>query len=693
MSDFLFEIYTDEIPAKQINSAISQLKTNFEEFLKEFNLRSGKVQGFGTPRRLVIYIEQVEDKEDDSIIEIKGPSLNSAISENNQKLQPYLKFIESNGLTEQEIEIKEVKGNKYVFGIKKISGRASKEILKEVSINAVKSLNFPRMMRWNETNMEFIRPIRNLLSMLGDEIVPVELAGIRASNKTFGFFFDSPLEIDVKNPKDYFTKIREKYIILDFNERKRIVEQRANELANKVNGKLILDEEFLEEIINMTEFPTPFLCLMDIDKSSLPDCIIESIVKDHLKSLPIFKKDGTGILPHFIGVRNGTSDFIENVKKGYERVAKARILDGIFFFNEDKKNRLESNIEALSEVAFIGNLGSLKDKTMRLVKLSEYVSSVINLSEYESYALKRAAYLCKADLLTNVVNEFPELQGEIGSIYAEFEGENKNVADTIKEHLLPKYAQDKLPISNTGKLLSLVDKVDTVVGSILSGVEFSSSKDPYGLRRTIGGIVEILLNMGVESFPIREIIEQSIKIYLEENSNLHDESEQILQVIKERTSSSLKEKGYDYDLVNSILSLNIDLTTSFKNRCEVLKKYKRDENFKLIIQTHKRVRNLISKAEFSIEGVKKELFVDESENELHQMIFETEELLTNLLKAKDYEAIIHLFYLLIPEITRFFENVLVMDKHKEIRNNRLNLLVKLKEIFESFADFSEIVID
>ncbi len=694
MNDFLLEIYTDEIPAKILNPTIDQLKESFQKYLKEFKINAGEVKAYGTMKRLIIYVDKIDEREEDSELEIKGPSLKSAIDENGNKLPSFCKFLEANKIREDAIFIKELKGNKYVFGIKKVHGKTSEEIMTEVSIKSLSSLTFPRTMRWNETNTRFIRPVRNILALLGSKLIDLSFAGIKSGNLTFGFYFDSPMEILVKSPEDYFIKLREKYIIYDFNERKRIVEQKIKMILNKINGIITDDKEFLEELINLTEFPTPILCSFEDIKTNIPDCVVESVVKDHMKALPITKKDGNRLLPYFIVIKNGTSDFTENVRKGYEKVVKARILDGEFFFNEDRKKRLSDRFNELEQVVFMRNLGSMKDKTNRLVTIGEHISRILKYSSEKKNNLKRAAMLSKCDLVTNIVREFPELQGKIGGIYASLDGENNEVSRAIEDHYLPRFQNDRLPESDLGKLLSIIDRVDTIVGSILSSVEFSSSKDPFGIRKTTSGIIEILCRMNnISHFPLKELIMKTKEVYFEQENKLNGDINNVYSLIYDRAESFLRENSIDYDISNALIKLNLDELPTFLERAKLLMKHRHEQGFELLCQAHKRVRNILSKAEFEEKPVDNNYLFDEAEIKLNNIINESWDLLPSLLASRDFDAVIHMFYLLNPEVKKFFENVLVMDENKKIRYNRLNLLLRLKNLYEKFASFSEIVIN
>jgi len=691
MKDFLFEVYTEEIPARLLNDLTAQLKTLALNRLGAYNLPFGEVRTFSTPRRLVLFIKNVEERELETKRELKGPSYEIAFNEDGKGTKALQKFLESNNLREEEIQIKEVKGNKYVFGYKTIEGRNATVILKDVALYALKNLTFHRGMRWNDSNVIFIRPIRSLLALFGNEIVDIEYAGIKSNNKSYGFFFDSPLEFVVDTPVTYFKKLRELYVVLDYNERREIVVKNVSNLAKSVSGKVKFEEDFLEEVVNLTEFPTPFLCELHTDKCEIPDCIIESIVKGHLKSFPVLSSDGEKLLPYFIGVRNGSSDFIENVRAGYEKVARARLYDGAFFFKEDRKVPLDKQVEKLKEIVFIKGLGTLYDKTLRLVEIAKYLSNTIKMSKESEEKLLRACYLSRADVPTQVVREFPELQGTIGERYARLQGEKEEVAKSLREQYLPRYIDDELPETDLGKYLGIIDRLDTLVMSIASKIEFSASKDPFGLRKSALQIVQVSFALNSAQFPFENLIKYISTLIQDKEGDTTAKT--VCALLKERANYFIRSKGISYDSANAVTTLPVDMLPTFLERATVLEKHAKDERFLNIVTVHKRIRNILEKGEKSVAPVRVALFFEKEETDLFESATESERLIEALLQNRDYEAIIQLLYLLVPVVNNFFDRVLVMDKEEDIKNNRLALLSKVKGIFEKFANFSEVVIE
>ncbi len=691
MREFLCEIYTDEIPSKLVNNLSEQFKELFTSKLNTFNIEHSDVISYGTPRRLVIYMERIAEKESDSTQEIKGPAYNIAFDEQGNPMDILNKFLESNNLEISQIVIKEIKGKKYVFGERAIKGRDVSEILKDSILYSLKNLTFPRGMRWNDSGIIFIRPIKNILVLLGDELIDFEYANIKSKRRSFGLMIDDAIEFEPQNPSDYFKRLKELYIVLDYEKRKETIKRDASRLAQNVNGKVLFDEDFLEEVTNLTEFPTCFIGSIIKNNINLPDCIVESILKDHLKAFPVYSQDDNKTLPFFIGVRNGTSDFIDNVRKGYEEVARARIYDGLFFFNEDRKKPLEERINELKDVIFLNGLGSMFDKSERLVKLAKFLNKTLKIEEPDATYFEKAAYLSKEDLLTNVVSEFPELQGTMGGIYAKLDGFGDEIANAISEQYLPRFAGDVTPKTLIGKLLSTIDKFDTLVLSIGANIEYSSSKDPFGLRKIALGIVQVAFSFDFVEFPYEEIID-----FIASSFPAKKESDtikrEVVELLKERANSLLKSRGISYDKANAVTNLHINVLPTYLNRAKILTKYADDPKFEVLVLTHKRIKNIIGKSKEEIEEVREDLLHERSEVELFEAIKETEKLMEALIKSKDYEAVIQLLYLLAKSVGEFFDSVLVMDENKEVRSNRLALLKNVQKIYENFADFSQIVL-
>ena len=690
--DYLFEIFTEEIPAMLLNKAVQDMKAITERKIQDFNIEFKKIETFGTPRRLVLFIWGLGDREQDIVKEIKGPPASIAFDEEGNPTKVLDKFLSSNGLTEKDIVKKDTAKGTYLFATKRIEGKEAEEVVKEISLFLLQHLSFPNPMYWDSPDVKFIRPIRGIISLLGNKVVKYSYAGIESGRTTYGLRIDKPRVVEIDSPIDYLKKIREQYVILSFDERRKMVERNMKIEASKVNGHPSSTLSHLEEVVNLTEYPTPFLARIDKEALNIPDCITESIIEGHLKSI-VVRDDKGKLLPYFIGVRNGLSDFVEVVKAGYEKVVKARVLDGKFFFEEDKKNKLDDFVEKLKGVVFIKDLGTLYDKTLRLVNLSEHISKALSLSNEETKELQRAAFLSKADLVSNVVKEFPNLQGKMGSIYAEIQGENKDVSTAIYEQYLPSPTGDLVPETKIGALLSIIDKIDTLVGALGIGVKVSGSKDPFGLRRVGNGIVQILFSMNAPSFPLSTLINSSIEIYRKQGFKIDLVPSDVELFLKDRAKSLLKDLSFRYDVINAVVSLPVDVMPTYPKRAKVLEKHLSEDTLLYIVLSNKRVKNILDKSSTQKGSVNPSLFFERDEEALYNAVETSRVKVFEELNQMDYEEVMNLFYALYPVISQFFDNVLVMDKKDEIRNNRFALLSELKSLFDAFADFSEIALE
>jgi len=690
--DYLLEIFTEEIPAMLLNKAVRDIKTITERKIHDFNIKFKKIETLGTPRRLVLFIWGLDEKEQDIEKEIKGPPVSIAFDKDGNPTQVFDKFLLSNNLTKEDVVKKNTPKGSYLFAIKHIKGKTAEEVVKEISLFLLQHLNFPNPMYWDNPGIKFIRPIRGIISLLGNKVIKFTYAGVESGRTTYGLRIDKPRMIEVDSPNDYLKKLREQYVILSFDERKKMVERNMKIEASKVNGHSSSSLSHLEEVVNLTEYPTPFLAKIDKEALNIPDCITESIIEGHLKSIVV--RDNRGkLLPYFIGVRNGLSDFVEVVKAGYEKVVKARVLDGKFFFEEDKRNKLDDLVEKLKGVIFIKDLGTLYDKTLRLVKLSETTSKALSLSDNEAKKLKRAAYLSKADLVSNVVKEFPNLQGKMGSIYAEIQGEEKDVSAAIYEQYLPLPAGNLLPKTKIGALLSIMDKIDTLVGAFGIGVKVSGSKDPFGLRRVGNGLVQILFSMGTAEFPLSLLINSSIETYKKQGFEINLSVNELELFLKERAKSLLKELSFRYDVINAVISLPVDFMPTYPERAKVLEKHLDEDTLLYIVLSNKRVKNILGKYQGQKSSVDPSLFFERDEEALYNAVVTAQNRVSEELKQMNYEEVMNLFYALYPVISQFFDNVLVMDKKDEVRKNRFALLSELKSLFDAFADFSEIALE
>ncbi|MGM9536584.1 MAG: glycine--tRNA ligase subunit beta, partial [Intestinibacter sp.] len=465
---FLLEVGVEELPSRFVESTLAQIKENLEKSLTENRVDFEGIETYATPRRLTFVINKISDNQADLQEEVKGPSKKIAVDADGNFTKPALGFMKSKGLAESDVYFKQAGKEEYLFGTLKEEGKATAEVLKEVVPEAIKGVTFPKAMRWGGKNMKFARPIRWMVALLNDETLPIDLEGIIASNVTKGHRFLGAKEIEVNSIEEYLEALSKNYVVLDQNVRKETIKTQSEEVAKSLGGVVEIEDDLLEEITYLVEYPTAFYGEFDTDYVKLPKEVVTTPMKDHQRYFPV-SKDGK-LLPYFIAVRNGGENRLDLVKAGNEKVLEARLADALFFYKEDIKKPLESFVENLKTVVFQAKLGTVYDKTIRIEKLAEDIVDSLDEKEILNDTL-RAAKLCKADLVTNMVFEFTELQGVMGREYAKVCGENDAVADAIFEHYLPRFAGDILPETKAGIALSIADKLDSTAGFFAIGIK------------------------------------------------------------------------------------------------------------------------------------------------------------------------------------------------------------------------------
>lgn len=680
---FLFEIGVEELPSRFANSTLNQIKQNIEKSLKEERISFSSITSYQTPRRLTYVINDICEKQDDLEEELKGPSKKIAVDENGNFTKPALGFIKSKGLKEEDITFKTFGKEEYLFATLKKEGIKTSEVLKEILPKAIKNTTFPKAMRWGGKNMKFIRPIRWMVALLNDEVVEVDLEGIVASNKTFGHRFLGEREFEVSSLSDYFEKLDKNFVIIDHIKRKEMIKSQCIEVANSLGGEVEFDEGLLEEVTNLVEFPTAFYGEFDESYASLPKEVVTTPMKEHQRYFPVLKDNK--LLPNFIAVRNGNNENIETVKKGNEKVLVARLEDALFFYKEDTKKKLEDYNEKLKHVVFQKSLGTVYDKTLRIESLSTKILELLNLDTTDA---KRASKLCKADLVTNMVFEFTELQGIMGREYAKVSGENEEVCEAIFEHYLPRFAGDILPKTNTGVALSISDKLDSICGFFAINIQPTGSQDPYALRRQALGVLNIIMNSNLK-VSLKELVKLSLSNYSNLEFNTEEVTNNIMEFFNDRIKNLFKDLGIRYDVVDAVLSSNIEDISDMKNRADELNEWIKKDELVEMLTAFNRVATLAEKAVST--NVNENLLSETSEKELFENFKNVETKVSELVANKEYAKALDAFATLKPSIDNFFENVMVMDKDEEVKNNRLNLLNSIYNNMLIICDLSKIV--
>jgi len=689
VTNLLFEIGTEEIPAKYMPHTLKQLKAIMNTKLTENRINYNDVKTFGTPRRIVVFAEGISERQSDVNELVKGPSKKVAYDSDGVPTKALSGFMRSRGINESDIIIKQVDGVDYVFANKTESGKETKEILVSLLPEIIYSINFPKSMRWRDYSIRFARPIRWITAILGRDVVEFSIEGVSSSNITKGHRTLSNRSIELNCADEYFDRLSGEYIMVDPEERKQSIVQQVSELARSRNGKAIIDDDLLSEVVFLVEYPTALIGNFHKEFLELPKEVVITPMKEHQRYFPVVDNDGR-LLPYFITVRNGNDEFIDNVRIGNERVLHARLKDAQFFYEEDLKESLESKVEKLKTVVFQERLGTVYDKAARISALAEFIGNKLSLTDAQMSMLKLAAYLCKADLVTGMVNEFDELQGIMGKEYALKSGEELGVAEAIRSHYLPRYSGDEIPADTIGQILSIADKLDSCVGIFGIGVQPTGSQDPYGLRRSCIGIITVIAesNMNID---ISELIDYSINLFgeklTEDNSKLHST---IVDFVKQRIRVGLIDKGFRHDVIDSVLSMELaDICDLYKRILEISEILTSDERFKDLLTSLTRVFNLASKA--SDVETDTSIFENESEHSLYSTNFIVKKAVEHKIKLRCFTDAVKSLYELIDPINAFFESTMVIVDDDIIRNNRLSLLKTIADTALQICDFTKII--
>ena len=685
--DYLFEIGTEEMPAHVVAKSVKQLADRTGKFLKDNGLSFKNIKTFSTPRRLTILVQELAEKQAD-IDEIKkGPSKKIALDKDGNWSKAAEGFVRGQNMSVDDIYFQKIKDVEYAYIHVKKEGKKATEILLGMD-QIVKELAFPTKMRWGNYDLEFVRPIHWIVSLFGSEIIPVKILDIVAGRKTYGHRFLGE-SLVLATSDDYESALKSQFVIADANQRKNMILSQINSLCEKNNCQVKIDSGLLEEVTNLVEYPTIFSGSFNEKYLNIPKEVLITSMKDNQRYFEVYDHEGT-LINHFIAIRNGNSDYLDNVIAGNEKVLVARLDDAQFFYDEDKKYPLSHFVEKLSSVSFHDKIGSMAEKMLRVKLIGEYIGKKINLSSSELADFDRAADIYKFDLVTNMVGEFAELQGIMGTHYAELAGERKAVSQAIKESYLPSSADGDLPTTKIGSLLSIADKLDTIIAFFGAGMIPNSSNDPYALRRSAYGIVRILIN---QSWNIS--IEDALKdiIALLKGKTVaklpNDEATQaeISDFIINRVKQLLQVKKYSYDVIDTVLASNQQNVANILSIADILQENHDDSKFKKVVESLTRIANILKKADFSEAGqINPDLFENNSEKALYDKI--------NLLldKSLDVKTLYSEFVQLQPVIDEYFDSNMILDKNEAVKINRLSQLKLIDKLALEFGDLSKLVI-
>lgn len=715
MEKLLFEIGTEEIPAKFMPGILKQLKELAAAKMQELRIPFEDITVYGTPRRMAFIAGGVAETQADVVVEAKGPSVKIAYV-SGAPSKAAQGFARGQGVDVKDLVVRD----NYVYAVKHLAGQPVVELLPGLLMDILTSLSFPKTMRWADYEFRFVRPIRWMVALFGDQIIPVEICGVKSGKFSMGHrFMQQSLKaaaesqgllsaalskvgnkvysalagvkgaVEIPSAGDYKKVMYDNFVMVDQDERRALILQQIKDLAAQNGGEAEINEDLLEEVNYLVEWPTALCGKFEEKFLSLPkECIITPM-REHQRYFPVLDEDGN-LLNKFITVRNGGSEHLDIVTHGNERVLRARLSDAEFFFNEDRATKLEDRLEKLKTVSFQEGLGNMYDKSERLVKMAEMLRFAIN-TPVDEEELRRCALLCKTDLVTGMVIEFTELQGVMGREYALLDGEKQEVATGIFEHYLPRFAGDALPATTIGRIVGIGDKLDNICATFSRGLAPTGSQDPYALRRQALGVINILLDANYH-ISLAKIIAGTLyllDIKPEETGKLVP---QIMEFFKQRLRNLLMDQGIRYDVIDAVFAdkRNDDMV-DLAVRCKALADYVEARNAEPLVQVSVRVSNLCKKIEKEV-AISGALFKDESENKLHEVVAAVSKEIIPEIVLYDYAAVLKAGEKVIEPVNTFFDNVMVMDEDENVKNNRLAMLEEVRGIVNAVGDLSLLVL-
>ncbi len=707
MASFLLEVGTEELPASFIVDALRQWQERIPKNLDEHQLTTSKVSVYGTPRRLAVLIEGLPTQQSDRSLEIKGPAVGSAFVNGDPQGEPtkaLLGFAKSKGIDLQDILIKETDKGAFVFANQQIIGRETADILQELAPTWITGLEGKRLMRWGHGDLKFPRPIRWLVSLFNSKLLPIALENVQSDRLSQGHRVLHPRSVVIDTAKDYVETLREAFVLVDGKERQKHILTQIHSIVELFGGKAEISEDLLEEVTYLVEFPTAVIGEFEREFLELPQPVIKTEMVSHQRYFPVHSvKNPDQLLPRFITISNGDPDKSRLIAAGNGRVIRARLSDGKFFYDSDRAVHLETFLPLLEKVTFQAQLGSVAEKVDRIRAIAKSVSaSIANLeiTEADQALIDRTAQLAKADLVTQMVKEFPELQGQMGYYYALSSGEPVAVATGIREHYQPKGAGDTLPTTLTGQIIAISDRIDTLVGIFGLGIVPTGSSDPFALRRAATGVVQIVWESGF-ALDLPKLLQAAIAIYAEKNL-LAQPAEAVLENLykwfKQRYETILADQGIEYDLVNAV-SGNEDLAytlqglsnlTRIKERAHFLQKSRESATLSTIYEPIVRASRLavqgdLDSVTLDVKAViNPETLTEPAEQNLYQAI-------AALPSQPSDEQLMEGIKAIAPVLAKFFDDVLVMAEDPQVCQNRLNLLGLIRNYSRQLADFSAIL--
>lgn len=675
----LLEIGLEELPARFIDDAERQLKDKTTAWLDELHITYQTVQSFSTPRRLAILIKDIATYQTTITEEVRGPQLKIAKDESGDWTKAAIGFSKGQGKTPDDLYVKEVKGTKYIFVEKKMEGQETVTILPELS-EIVSAIQFPQTMRWGSNTYRYARPIRWLVALFNHQIIPFEVAHVQTGNTTYGHRFLGST-ITLNDPLTYEALLADHYVIADPQKREQLIQEQINQLEAQEGFHIQVEPSLLNEVRNLVEYPTAFFGTFAKEYLQLPQETLITSMAEHQRYFPVMNEKDDALLPYFVSVRNGDDKQIENVVKGNEKVLRARLADAAFFYEEDKRHSIAFYNDKLKTVIFQEKIGTIYDKVKKVVALTDKISQRIGTPTQVASQAIRAAEICKFDLMTNMVGEFPELQGIMGEKYAIYFGEDPSVAKAVKEHYYPIQSNGDLPSSDVGAIVSIADKLDTIVSCIAVGLVPTGSQDPHGLRRQAIGILRILRSRQWD-VTVEEVVAFAMDQYEIDAAT----AKEVHTFITNRAAFLLAEEQIEQDVIHAVIDLNIGVFGYSLDKAMLLSAKRNDTTFKHVQEALVRIMNLGKKSEYTM--VQPELFETESERLLYQYLAEVTPSFNNYNQQYKADAALKELEKLADPIHAFFEHNMVMAEDEKVKENRLAIVHQVATLIAEFADMT-----
>ena len=693
-SELLLEIGAEEIPASFILPALADLRRIITERAAEARLKHGEVRTYGTPRRLAVWVKDVAERGEDITREVLGPSARAAFDKEGKPTKAAEKFAESQKLSVDELlRVRTPKGE-YLAARVEEKGRAAADILAEVLHTAVHGINFRKAMRWGDVEQSFARPVQWVVALLGGEVLPVVFGDVKSGRVTYGHRFLAPAAIELGQPSDYEAALEKAHVVADIPRRRALLREKVRAAASEAGGRLMEDESLVDQVTNLVELPSPVVGSFEERHLELPPEVLVQEMKSHQRYFSVVDANGK-LLPRFIAVSNTPVRDVKLSLRGYERVLRARLADGRFFFDEDRKTPLADRVEKLGRVVWQGQLGSYAEKVERFRSLAVKLAEWTGRGEHQA-SIERASTLAKADLVTGMVGEFPELQGVMGREYARAGGEPEAVALAIFEHYLPRTAEDALPTQDPGALIGLADRLDTLCGIFAIGKGPSGAADPFALRRACLSVIRIVLERGYR-FSLSAAVDEALRLLAPKLANVKRKAseaaprEQVLDFFRGRLKALWTEQ-FRTDVVEAVLSAGFDDLVAARLRLEALSRIVGQADFAPLAVAFKRVANIVEKQGRDVAAgeVDTGRLIDDAERNLHASYLQARSQVSERLQSDDYAGALKEITGLKPAVDTFFDKVMVMAEDPALRENRIRLLTEIGTLFNQVADFTKV---